>query len=333
MPENRVVYFVKRPVGMVTAASFEVRNESIPPLEEADQLLVESVYASVDPYMRGRMSEGKSYAAPFALDTPMQGGMVGQVADPGSTDLHRGDWVFGVWQWGEFARVARRAVRRLDPALPPTAALHVLGLTGLTAYIGLTKFGRPVASEQLVVSGAAGSVGSIVGQIGRILGLRTVGIAGTQEKCEWLTRAVGFDAAVNYQDPRFPDHLRDALEAGVDVYFDNVGGPVTDRVMRYLNPHARIAICGQISSYNQLEATTSRPLFADLLISRAEASGFIIGDHERDYPAALAQLGRWYSEGKLIVEETITEGFDRWIEAFIGLFHGANRGKAIVKVR
>lgn len=330
--ENRVVYFVKRPVGMVKADAFEIRREPIPQISGDGSLLVKSAYASVDPYMRGRMSERKSYTAPFDLPSPMQGAMVGQVVDPGSTGFKAGSWVFGAWPWADYAVVATHSLRELEPDVSPTAALHVLGMTGLTAYIGLTQFGRPQPSEHLVVSAAAGAVGSLVGQIGRLLGLSVVGIAGGPEKCQWLVSDLGFDAAVNYQATDFAHQLREALSVGVDVYFDNVGGLVTDQVMAHLNPHARIVVCGQIALYNLDKPVVERPRFSDLLTNRATATGFIVGEHQALYPQALKQLATWYQSGELKAEETIVQGFDQLIGAFLGLFFGANRGKTIVKL-
>lgn len=333
MDKNRVVYFVKRPEGMVTREVFATREEPMPRVEGPESVVVESVYASVDPYMRGRMSDAKSYTAPFRVGDPMQGGMVGRIHDRGSTDLPEGAWVYGSWPWADYATVPTRGLRILDEDTPPTAALHVLGLTGLTAYIGLTQFGKPQAGEQLVVSAAAGSVGSLVGQIGKILGLRVVGIAGGRDKCEWLTERLSFDAAVDYRSNNFAQTLKSVVPGGIDVYFDNVGGAVTDRVMSLLNPHARIAVCGQISLYNLGRPVEERPRFSDLLINRATATGFIVGEHQALFPEALGKLGQWYREGRLYAEETIVEGFERLPEAFLGLFDGANRGKAIVKLR
>ncbi|NMP22457.1 NADP-dependent oxidoreductase [Sulfobacillus harzensis] len=330
MAVNRVVYFVKRPEGMISESCFEIREEAFPTPEE-EQVIVKSLYASVDPYMRGRMSLGKSYTDPFPLNTPMQGAMIGEVVDGGDTDLKAGDRVSGVWPWAEQARIARAKLKKLDPSVPPTAALHVLGMPGLTAYIGLTKFGQPKPGQHLAVSAAAGAVGSLVGQIGKILGLHPVGIAGSDEKCQSLLK-LGFEGAVNYRHAEFPEELKKALPNGVDIYFDNVGGPVTDAVMALLNPHARIAICGQIATYNGDPASwPKRPLFADLLVSRARAEAFIVGEHQADFPAALTQLHNWYRQGRLRVEESISDGFDQLIPALVGLFHGANRGKAIVK--
>lgn len=332
MSFNRVLYFVQRPETEVTGACFELRHEPWPEPREG-KVLVQSIYASVDPYMRGRMSDGKSYADPFPLNTPMQGGMVGRVLDAGGTDLVDGDWVSGVWAWADQALVPRQGLRRLDAGVPPTTALHVWGMTGLTAYIGLTKFGRPEAGQTLVVSAAAGAVGSLVGQIGRILGLTVVGIAGRPDKCQWLTETVGLNAALNYRDLDFGSRLAEVLSRGVDVYFDNVGGPVTDQVMAHLNPHARIVICGQIARYNgDPKGFPTRSLFSDLLVSRAEAHGFIISEHQAEFKAALEQLVSWYQDGRLVVEETILEGFEELVPALIGLFHGQNRGKAIVKI-
>lgn len=330
---QRVIYFTQRPTGMVTRDAFEVREESVPRLGGDKDVLVETVYASVDPYMRGRLSAGKSYTAPFEVGKPMTGAMVGRVVDGGRTSLQSGEWVFGSWPWSEYAVLPESALRRLDPSLPPTTALHVLGLTGLTAYVGLTKFGRPQPAEHLVVSAAAGSVGSLAVQIGRLLGLTVYAIAGGDDKCRWVEQQLGAAKAFNYQAPDFAEALSGGLAGGVDIYFDNVGGVVTDEVMRHLNPHARVVICGQIALYNQIQPSQHRPLFSDLLISRAEATGFIVGEHQEEFPKALKRLQSWYRLGQLKVEESIVVGFDQWIDAFLGLFSGANRGKAIVQVK
>lgn len=330
---QRVIYFIQRPHGMVTPDAFEIREERVPRLTGDKDVLVETVYASVDPYMRGRLSAGKSYTAPFAVGQPMAGAMVGRVADGGRSSLTAGEWVFGSWPWAEYAVLPDTSLRRLDPSLPPTTALHVLGLTGLTAYVGLTKFGRPQAGERLVVSGAAGSVGSLAVQIGRLLGLAVYGIAGSNDKCQWLEQQMGVHKAFNYRAADFADALAAGLQEGVDIYFDNVGGAVTDEVLRHLNPHARIVICGQIALYNQDKPAQRRPLFSDLLISRAQATGFIVGEHQEEFPKALKRLQSWYRLGQLHAEESIAVGFDQWINAFLGLFAGANRGKAIVQIK
>ena len=331
--KQRAIYFVQRPHGMVTRDAFEVREEPVPQLKDDQDVLVETVYASVDPYMRGRLSAGKSYTAPFEVGQPMAGAMVGRVVDGGHSSLKTGEWVFGSWPWAEYAVLAESALRRLDPSLPPTTALHVLGLTGLTAYVGLTKFGRPQPTERLVVSAAAGSVGSLAVQIGRLLGLTVYGIAGSDEKCRWLESQLGVHQAFNYRSSDFAEALATGLQHGVDIYFDNVGGDVTDQVLRHLNPHARIVICGQIALYNQAEPFQHRPLFSDLLISRAQATGFIVGEHHEEFPKALKRLQSWYRMGQLKVEESIVTGFDQWIDAFLGLFAGTNRGKAIVQIK
>ncbi len=329
---NRVVYFIKRPTGMVTKDVFEVREQPIPEVVDPGDILVESVYASVDPYMRGRMSDRKSYTAPFALNMPMQGGMVGRIVQSRSGDVEVGSFVFGVWPWADYWVVPLRAVRVLDPDLPPTTALGVLGLTGLTAYIGLTKIGQARSKEHLVVSAAAGGVGSLAGQIGRLLGLHVVGVAGGPEKCQWLVSELEFDAAVDYKTTQFQKSLSDVVD-GVDVYFDNVGGLVTDVVMGSLNPHARIVVCGQIALYNQAQPTHERSRFADLLTNRAMATGFIVGEHQDAYPRALEQLSQWYRSGQLKSEEHIVRGFEELVPAFLGLFEGINRGKLIVQLR
>lgn len=330
---QRAIYFVEPPTGMVSKEAFAVREIPIPKVAAESDVLVETVYASVDPYMRGRLSAGKSYTDPLPVGHPMIGAMVGRVIDGGQTPLTAGEWVFGSWPWAEYALVAESGLRRLDPSLPPTTALHVLGLTGLTAYLGLTKFGQPLAGERLVVSAAAGSVGSLAVQIGRLLGLHVTGIAGSDEKCRWLQESLGVEHAFNYRAESFAQNFADHATDGVDIYFDNVGGLVTDAVMRHLNPHARIIICGQISQYNAVQPTAHRPLFADLLVSRAQATGFIVSEHQGEFPKALKQLQNWYRMRQLTAEESIVVGFDRWIDTFLGLFAGDNRGKAIVQIK
>lgn len=329
--KNRVIYFVRRPEGLVTRKAFAVREESLPEVGPK-QILVRSVYASVDPYMRGRMSLGKSYTSPMAVDTPMVGAMVGRVSESHTDQVPVGSWVAGTWAWADYAAVDAEAVRLLEPDLPPSAALHVLGMTGLTAYIGLTQFGHPAPGEQLVVSAAAGSVGSLVGQIGRLLGCRVVGVAGGSEKCAWLTQSLGFHAVADYKADDFARQLAQALPDGVDIYFDNVGGAVTDLVMAHLNPWARIVICGQIALYNAPSPPPERPRFTDLLINRAQATGFIVGEHQAQFASARAQLAEWYRAGVLHGEETVVDGFEHWIDAFLGLFTGANRGKTLVRL-
>lgn len=331
---NRVIYFVKRPVGLVDKETFDVRQESLGPSPDDTTVLVESVYASVDPYMRGRLSDRRSYTAPFEVGQPMIGAMVGRVVDGQGSGIPAGTWVSGAWAWAEYAWVPPTSLMTIPDGVPPTTALHVLGVTGLTAYFGITAIGHPHAGETCVVSAAAGAVGSIAVQIGKIMGLQLVGIAGSDEKCRWVENALGADAVVNYRSETFRQDLKAAVANGVDIYFDNVGGEVTDGVMGQLNRGARIIICGQISQYNaETTKVVERPRFADLLISRASATGFIVSDFRDQFPSALAQLQTWYQAGQLHAEETIADGFDRWVDAFLGLFRGDNRGKQIVKLR
>lgn len=331
MRKSRVIYFTKRPDGMVSQEHFLTKEEPVKPIE-AGEVLVETIYLSVDPYMRGRMSDRKSYTEPFPVNTPMQGAAVGVVVDSASQKFSPGEWVFGIWPWAEYVVRSESQIRALDSSLEPKAALHVLGLAGLTAYIGLVKLGYPRPKERLVVSAAAGGVGSLVGQIGKLTDLHVTGIAGSDEKCAWLTSELGFDQAINYRSPSFLQHITQSLDDGVDIYFDNVGGVVTDTIMSHLNPHARIVVCGQIATYN-VPYASQRPLFADLLTSRAQARGFIVGEHQEHYPEALKALSQWYEAGQLKVAETIVLGFDHLVEAFIGLFEGKNMGKTIVQIK
>ncbi len=244
------IHLVRRPKGMPVKDDFAVVNRDLPELEN-NQVLLKTLYLSVDPYMRGRMSEAKSYVPPYQLNAPIEGGVVAQVEDSASEALKPGDIVLTDYGWQTAAVVDAKRVRKIDPDLAPiTTSLGVLGMTGFTAYFGLLDIGQPKPGETVVVSGAAGAVGSVVGQLAKIHGARAVGIAGSREKCDDLVNNFGFDAAINYRDDNFRQALKEACPGGVDVYFDNVGGEVSDVVMARLNTGARIPICGQIALYN-----------------------------------------------------------------------------------
>lgn len=317
---------------MPTAETFLVRDISLPALTD-EEVLLQTVYASVDPYMRGRMNDAKSYVPPYAVGAAITGGVVAKVVESRNTRFAVGDVVVGELPWQEYSISSGKGLLKLDPQSGDhTAALGVLGMTGLTAYVGLQEIGKPKAGETLVVSGAAGAVGSIVGQIGKILGCRVVGIAGTADKVRMLTEELGFDAAVNYKDADFSAKLKSACPSGVDVYFDNVGGDVTDAVFRLLNDFARIPVCGQIALYNQAGPDVGPRLFAYLVTRRALAQGFIVSDYAKQFSEARAKLAEWLAAGKLKHRETIVEGFDRLPDAFLGLFRGDNTGKLLVHV-
>ncbi|MHA6259900.1 NADP-dependent oxidoreductase [Sporosarcina sp. CAU 1771] len=326
------IHLANRPVGMPSAADFEFKELPIPNLKDKE-VLVRTLYVSVDPYMRGRMQDRKSYIPPFVLNEAITGGVVGEVIESKSDAFQPGDVVLGNLKWAEYTAASEKEIRKVDPAVAPISThLGILGMPGLTAYFGLLDIGKPQEGETVVVSGAAGAVGSIVGQIAKLKGAKVVGIAGTDEKIAYLKEELGFDAAVNYKKDNFKTELTKALPNGVDVYFDNVGGDVTDAVFGLLNKHARIPLCGAISSYN-MEGQDMGPRIQSAMIkTSALMKGFTIGDYAADFNTAATDLGKWVSEGKLKYEETIVEGFENIPEAFLGLFKGTNLGKQLVKV-
>ncbi|MED5018742.1 NADP-dependent oxidoreductase [Paenibacillus chibensis] len=330
---NRSIILKKRPVGMPTEQDFEYREA---PVQEpqAGQVVVRSIYMSVDPYMRGRMSDAKSYIAPYNLNEVISGGIVGEIIESKSDAFQIGDKVIGMLGWQLYNVVDAKLVRKIDESVAPLSAyLSVLGLTGLTAYFGLLDIGQPKAGETVVVSGAAGSVGMFVGQIAKIQGARAVGIAGTDEKCAYLMNELGFDAAINYKTTKdLGKALEEACPNGVDVYFDNVGGTVSDAVMTLLNDYARIPLCGAISSYNSTDGDMGPRIQSKIIKTRSLMKGFVLGDYASRQQEGLMELGKWLSEGKLKYEETIIDGFDHVIDAFLQLFQGTNLGKMLVKV-
>ncbi|MEK4027626.1 NADP-dependent oxidoreductase [Pseudobacillus sp. FSL P4-0506] len=328
--KNREILFLKRPDGEPTTEHLSVQETSVPELSEGEAL-VRLLYVSVDPYMRGRMNEGKSYVEPFQLNQPIEGGAIAEVIESQSDQLQEGDIVTGSLPWREYTTIPAESVRKIDPALGPiTTSLHILGMTGLTAYFGLMDIGRPQEGETVVVSGAAGAVGSTVVQIATIVGARVVGIAGSDEKVQ-LLRQLGADAVINYQTEDVNTALMEACPDGVDVYFDNVGGDISDAVYPLLNKFARIIQCGAISSYNKREDHGPR-IQHYLIKSSALIKGFTVGDYRERYPEGFQHLSKWLQEGKLTYEETITEGFENIPQAFFGLFTGENIGKQLVKV-
>jgi NADPH:quinone reductase len=329
--KNERILLVNRPKGTPEKSDFKFEKVAVPEIEN-DQVLVKSLYLSVDPYMRGRMSDRKSYVPPFKLNEVISGGVVGQVVQSRSGEFLEGDLVIGNLGWQHYNAVSDAALRKLDPALAPlTAHLGVLGMTGLTAYFGLLDIGNPQEGETVVVSGAAGAVGTIVGQIAKIKGARVVGIAGTDEKVSYLKEELGFDAAINYKTEKVFDSLKAACPDGIDVYFDNVGGEISDSVLRLINKGARIAICGQIALYNLEKVDVGPRIQSQLLINSALMKGFIVSDYAAHFEEGAIQLAQWLKEGKLSYSENIVEGFENTVDAFLGLFEGENIGKQLVK--
>ncbi|MCM3111728.1 NADP-dependent oxidoreductase [Lederbergia lenta] len=330
---NKQIILAKRPEGMPDSDTFSFIDKEIPSIDNGE-VLIHTLYVSVDPYMRGRMADVKSYVPPFPVGEVLEGGVIGEINESKSPHFKKGDFVLGSLGWELYSVANEKAVRKIDPSVAPiTTYLGVLGMTGLTAYFGLLDIGKPQAGETVVVSGAAGAVGSIVGQIAKIQGARVVGIAGTDEKVQLLKEKLGFDEVINYKtEKNIEKAIETACPNGVDVYFDNVGGDISDAVMQHLNNFARIPVCGAISSYNKTEADIGPRVQSKLVKTRSLMKGFLVGDYSNQVTEAAEQLGKWLSEGKLQYEETIIEGFENIPEAFIGLFEGTNKGKLLVKV-
>ncbi len=318
---------------MPDESNFEFIEENVPELQDGE-VLIRSLYLSVDPYMRGRMSAAKSYAKPYEVGQPFKGGVVGKVVESKNSRFEAGQYVDGLLEWAEYNVSDGSGLRRLNPEMAPvTTALHVLGMPGLTAYFGLLYIGEPKEGETVVVSGASGAVGTVVGQIAKLKGCRVVGIAGGDDKCAYLTEELGFDAAINYKaEENLRKALKEACPNGVDVYFDNVGGHVSDAVMSLINFQSRTAICGQISQYNADKPPVGPRVAGQLLTTSSLMKGFIVSDYAQHNKECLAQLAQWVREGKIKYRETIVEGFDNTIDAFLGLFRGDNIGKQLVKV-
>jgi NADPH-dependent curcumin reductase CurA len=329
---SRQVLLAARPLGEPKPSDFKLVEVSVPD-PGPGEVLVKNLYMSVDPYMRGRMNDRRSYAKPWEVGQPADGRAVGQVLASNDPRFKPGDIVASMLGWREAFVSAGEGLTALDRSLPLPAYLGVLGVPGFTGWYGLKEIGKPKAGETLVVSGAAGATGSLVVQMGKILGLRVVGTAGTDDKCKWLTSELGADAAINYKKaPDLFEALRAACPKGIDVYFENVGGAMLDAVLRLVNPFARIPLCGMISQYN-LETPEPGPRsMMNMVGNRVLMQGFIISDHFDKYPAFLAEVGGWLRAGKIKHEETVVEGIGRAVEAFMGLFRGDNLGKMVVRL-
>ena len=333
MYTNREWVLAKRPAGEPSMDCFELEETKTAALTTGE-LLVQTRYLSVDPYMRGRMSDSESYAEPWAVGEPLNGGIVGEVVEAESDAYDTGDLVTGEGTWAEYSVMDAADVTAVDPSIAaPEAYLGVLGMPGRTAYFGLLEVGDPSPGETVVVSGAAGAVGSVVGQIAKLNGCRVVGFAGTDEKTTWLTEELGFDAAINYKSTDgYQAALADAAPGGVDVYFDNVGGPITDAVFTQLNLDARVAVCGQIAHYNDETVPTGPRKLPQLIAPRATVQGLLVGDFANRFGVATEQLSEWVASGDLSHRETIVEGLSNAPDAFLGLFSGDNIGKQVVQV-
>jgi hypothetical protein len=303
------------------------------PAPEPGQALVKTVYLSVDPYMRGRITGVRTYADPVLVGDLMVGGTVGQVIESRDPSLQPGDFVAGYWGWQDHAVAPAAHLQKLNPQLAPVStALGVLGMPGMTAYFGFLEICHPKAGETVVVSGAAGAVGSLVGQIAKIKDCRAIGIAGADDKIKYIVDELGFDSAFNYKTATdYVASLKQLCPKGIDCYFDNVGGAISDAVFALLNPFARVSICGQISQYN-LQAPEPGPrLLSQILVKQVKVEGFIVSRFQERWPQGVAQMAQWLKEGRIKYHEDIVEGFEKTPRAFIDMLEGKNTGKMLVK--
>jgi NADPH-dependent curcumin reductase CurA len=334
---NKQILLTSRPAGEATAANFTLVETPVPELQEG-QVLVQHHYLSLDPYMRGRMNDAKSYAAPQKLNEVMVGGTVGEVVQTKHPAFAVGDRVVGMGGWQQYSSVsgdARGMLRKVDTSrVPLSAYLGAVGMPGVTAWYGLTQICEAKAGQTITVSAASGAVGSAVGQLAKVRGCRAVGIAGGADKCGYVVRELGFDACIDYKQHADARSLYQALKAatpdGVHGHFENVGGAVLDAILGRMNDFGRIALCGMISGYDGTPIPLQYPQL--ILTARLRIEGFIVSDHMDVWPEALAELGRLVAEGKLKYRETIAQGLESAPEAFLGLLKGRNFGKQLVRL-
>ena len=332
IPRNRQFRLAQRPVGLVDAHTFSLTAAALPVPGEGEAL-VRALYLSLDPTNRIWITDMEQYMPPVAVGEVMRGFGIGQIVESRNADLAPGDLVNGLLGWQDYTITGPGNPMQKLPgglAIPIPSLLNVCGVTGLTAYFGLTELGAPKAGETLLVSAASGAVGSVVGQIGKILGMRVVGVTGGPEKCRYLTETLGFDAAVDYRAADFRERLATATPDGVDVNFENVGGEIMDAVMHRMNLHSRLVLCGLISSYNESEKSLGD--FTVLLMKRITVRGFIILDYVPRFAEGAMQLMQWMMEGKLHGQETVVDGLENAPEALNRLFDGDKMGKLMIKV-
>ena len=330
--ENKQLILVKRPKGFPEQDNWEYKTEAVVPLEEG-QMLVEQQYVSLDPAMRGWMNETRSYIPPIKIGEVMRAGTVGKVIETkGTTRFKKDDYLVG---WGgiqQYVITNGEGYQKVASELADlTTYLGVLGLTGLTAYFGILEVAAMKKGEVVLVSGAAGAVGSVVGQIAKIKGCKVIGIAGGKNKCDYLLNELGFDAAIDYKNESLRKEIKKNCPKGIDIYFDNVGGETLDHALASLRINARVVICGAISQYNsqQIEGPKN---YLSLLVNRASMKGMVVFDYEAQYDQARIQMSKWMKEGKLKTKEDVYEGIDNFYEVFLKLFSGDKLGKLILKI-
>ncbi len=333
MMNAKQIVLASRPQGVPTKENFRTESYTLPALNH-EEVLIKGLYFSVDPYMRGRMNDVKSYSPPFRINEPIYGNAIGEIKESKSAGFKQGDLVRGILPWATESVTNAQSIVKIDTGIAdPTYYLGILGMPGLTAFFGLLYIGKPSPGETVVVSGAAGAVGIIAGQIAKLKDCRVVAIAGSDEKIKMLKDDFHFDEAINYKTiTDLKKAVKEACPKNVDIYFDNVGGKISDAVVLNINTHARIVLCGQISLYNATEMPVG-PRLGPLLVGKsALMQGFLVGDFKSKFSEGIQQLSQWIKAGALKYHETIIEGFDKLPEAFTGLFSGKNIGKMIVKV-
>ena len=329
---NRKITLKSRPDGYPKPSDFELIEESIPQPGEGE-VLVESIWLSLDPYMRGRMREGGTFAASVGLGDVMVGSAVCRIVESRTPAYEVGEIVDVELGWQEYGVLAGQDLRRVDPSMGPlSTALGILGMTGMTAYFGFLEVCQPRPGDTVVVSAASGAVGQVVGQIAKIMGCYVVGTAGSQEKIDYIVDELGFDVGINYKTDNVPEALAEACPLGIDVYFDNVGGPMTDAVMENLADFARVAICGQLSQYNLSKPELGPRNIRNLNIHQARMEGFLNYSFANRFEVGRRHISQWIREGKMKYREDVTEGIENAPSAFIGMLRGENFGKTLVKV-
>jgi NADPH-dependent curcumin reductase len=330
---NRQWRLVSRPVGLIAESDFEWTQEPRPTLKEG-QILIRNIYLSLDPTNRGWLTEGENYLPPVATGEVMRGIGIGVVEQSRNANFPESTLVQGFLGWQDYAVTDGTNLFELpkNPSIPLTADLGLFGFIGMTAYFGLLDIGKPKVGETLVVSGAAGAVGSLVGQIGKIKGCRVVGIAGSEEKCRWLRDELGFDAAINYKTESVLESLQQHCPDGIDVYFENVGGEILDAVLSLINLRSRIVLCGLISQYNATEPVPGPHNFINIIFKRVRLEGFLVLDYFDRAQEALADLSQWYAQGKIKYRVDVIEGLKNAPRVFNKLFDGTNQGKLVIKV-
>ncbi|GEP84630.1 putative zinc-binding dehydrogenase [Staphylococcus piscifermentans] len=333
MVQNKQIVLARYPEGMPQDEDFRYEDVEVQEPKEG-QVVVETAYISVDPYMRNRMKPSSdSYVENFQLDEPIVGFTVGQVKKSNNDDFNEGDIVTGMMPWATLPTVDGKTIRKVPPLdVPPYLYLGVLGMTGQTAYNGLLEIGKPKEGETVVVSAASGAVGAVVGQVAKIKGAKVVGIAGGEEKNRYLVDELGFDHAVDYKRDDYADKLAEAVPDGVDVYFENVGGTVANEVFKHLNTFARIPVCGSISKYNDEEVSYEPAIQPILIKNQALMQGFLVVQFEKNFESAGKQLAQWVKEGKIKTKTSVADGIDQVPHAFRNLFTGENFGKQVIKV-